>query len=365
MPVGQIADHVAARGMVVDRVGGVGIRRGAGLGGWAMSSEHLGLVIEVVGRETDACVFAVSGTLSGRSARLVTRALSDALAVPGRVLVDVSGLRLTSATAIQVFPSVLADAGGWPGARLVLFGADAKLARSLTALRVTAAVPLASDEVTARRLLDRRPPVVARQLRLERELRSARGARLFVEGACTDWQLEVIRDDATVVVSELVANAVVHAGTGCRVALRCGARGLTVAVSDHNPGRLPAPRPLIHSQCVHGLFIVAALSLQWGVSPGRDEKCVWAFLSAIPQAAYSHTVRTAVQDAVRAVLAHGPNSPDPATAVRHLVARLGEQHGPQFVQDVADELVVELAEATTAMATEDEHERPHRPNLTP
>ena len=38
------------------------------------------------------------------------------------------------------------------------------------------------------------------------------------------------------------------------------------------------------------------------------------------------------------------------------MAGLGEHHGPQFVQDVADELVVELAEATAAMATEDEHE---------
>ena len=49
------------------------------------------------------------------------------------------------------------------------------------------------------------------------------------------------------------------------------------------------------------------------------------------------------------------------TAVRDLVARLEEQHGPQFVQDVADELVVEMAEATTAMATEDEHEGPTDP----
>jgi len=35
------------------------------------------------------------------------------------------------------------------------------------------------------------------------------------------------------------------------------------------------------------------------------------------------------------------------------------------VQDVADELVVELAEATAAIATEDEHAWPHRPGLTP
>jgi anti-sigma regulatory factor (Ser/Thr protein kinase) len=40
-----------------------------------------------------------------------------------------------------------------------------------------------------------------------------------------------------VVVSELVANAVVHAGTGCRVVLRYSARGLAIAVYDLNrPG---------------------------------------------------------------------------------------------------------------------------------
>jgi len=106
-----------------------------------MSSEHLGLAMEVISRDTDECVFAVSGELSERSARLVTRALADALSMPGRVLVDVSGLRLTSPTAIQVFPSVLADARGWPGARLGGFGADPELTRSLTASRVSTTRP--------------------------------------------------------------------------------------------------------------------------------------------------------------------------------------------------------------------------------
>jgi len=35
---------------------------------------------------------------------------------------------------------------------------------------------------------------------------------------------------------------------------------------------------------------------------------------------YSHTVRAAAHDTVRIVLAHGPNSPGAAAAVRHLVA---------------------------------------------
>jgi anti-sigma regulatory factor (Ser/Thr protein kinase) len=328
-----------------------------------MSSEHLGLVIELVGRDADVSVsvFAVSGELSLPSPDLLTRSLSKALADPGRVLVDVAGLRLGSPAAVQVFPALLADAGGWPAARLVLFGADPILARTLSALRVTTTVPLAAEEATGRLLLDVRPPAVTRRLHLGRELSSARRARLFVEGACTDWQLEVIRDDAMVVVSELVANAVVHAGTGCRVVLRYGARGLTIAVYDHAPDLALPLRPVTESQRGHGLFMVAALSLHWGLSRGRGEKCVWAFLPATVAAAYSHTVRTAAHDAVRVHLAHAANSPDAATAVEHLVARLGEQHGPQFVQDVADELVVELAEATAGMATEDEHGGPDGP----
>jgi hypothetical protein len=170
-----------------------------------------------------------------------------------------------------------------------------------------------------------------------------------------------------VVVSELVANAVVHAGTGCQVVLRYRAGGLTIAVYDYAPDRALPLRPVTESRRGHGLFMVAALSLHWGLSRGRGEKCVWAFLPPTAAAAYSHTVRTAAHDAVRVHLAHGANSPDAATAVEHLVAGLGEHHGPQFVQDVADELVVELAEATAAMATEDEHEHewPHRPDLTP
>jgi hypothetical protein len=64
-------------------------------------------------------------------------------------------------------------------------------------------------------------------------------------------------------------------------------------------------------------------------------------------AAYSHTVRAAAHDAVRVFLAHGVDSPDAATAVRHLVAGLGEQYGPQFL-----EAVVEQAEAVERIAAE-------------
>ena len=82
-------------------------------------------------------------------------------------------------------------------------------------------------------------------------------------------------------------------------------------------------------------------------------------------ASYSHTVQAAARDAVRVALAHGPHTSDAATAVRHLMARLDEQHGPQFVQDVTATLMVKLAEATAAMPAENEHEALHRPEATP
>jgi hypothetical protein len=292
-----------------------------------MLSADPGLAVELVRHDLDGCVLAVSGELSLPAPGLLTRSLSQALAGPGRVLVDVAGLRLGSAAAVQVFPSVLAGAGGWPGARLVLFGADPTLARTFTALRVTTTVPLAPDATAARPLLDRRPPAVARHCDLECASSSPRRARLFVESACADWQLDQIRDPAVMVASELVANAVQHAGTTCRLALRYRARGLAIAVYDHDPDLALPLRPVAESQRGHGLFIVAALSLHWGVSRGRDEKCVWAFLPVSAWATYSHTVRTAARDAMRIVLAYGADSSDAAHTVRHLVAALAALHG--------------------------------------
>jgi anti-sigma regulatory factor (Ser/Thr protein kinase) len=280
--------------------------------------------------------------------------LWKALTDTGRVLVDVSRLRLTWAPAVQVFPWVLARMGGWPAARLVLFGAGPELTTSLNALRVTATVPLAPDETVGRLLLDRRPPIVVRTVELEQAWSSPRRARLFVRAACAEWQLEMIRDDAVAVASELVANAVLHAGTACRLALRCRERGLTIAVYDRNPDRLLPLRTVAEGRQGHGLFLVAALSLHWAVHASGQEKCVWAFLPVAASDTYPHSVRRAAHDAVGEALAHGANSADAATAGRPLTTWLAEQHGPGVAGDMSDALVAELAEARATIMTADD-----------
>ena len=317
-----------------------------------MSSDPSGLTVRQVRRGPNAWVLAVSGELSLRSAGLVSGAVATALAESGRVLVDVSGLRVTWPLAVQVFPSVLAGAGGWPGARLVLFGPDAGLARSLAALRVSATVPVAPDEVTARRLLDQRPRAVTRHLDLEQPRSAERRARTFVRAACADWRLDDIRDDATVVASELVTNAVLHAGTACRLTLRYTAFGLTVEVRDDRPDRVPEPPPVDPEppQRLSGLFIVDALTREWGITPRTDDKTVWALLPVGDSPTYSPTIRKAVHDAVRAVLTHGRHTTAAATALRQITARLTEQHGAAAARDLTDELARELAAANSAVA---------------
>jgi hypothetical protein len=323
-------------------------------GGREVTSDHPGVSVRRVRRGPDAWVLAVSGELSQRSAGLVSGAVSAALANSGRVLVDVSGVRVSWPPAVGLFGSVLAGMGGWPGVRLVLFGADAALARSLAAQGVSATVPVAPDETTARQLLDRRPRVLARHLDLEQPRSATRRARTFVQAACADWQLDEIRDDirddATIVACELVDNAVRHAGPGYRLTLQYDVFGLTIAVRDRRPDRLPQALPDGPGGPSHlsGLFLVAALSREWGVMPGQDEKTVWALLPAADSSTtYARAIRTAIRDAVRAVLANGGNTAAAAAAVRQITARLTEQHGAAAVGDLVDALARELANANS------------------
>jgi hypothetical protein len=54
------------------------------------------------------------------------------LLVDGRpVLVDLSGMGVGWVPALPVFAATVAAAGGWPRARMVVFGADAQLAAAL------------------------------------------------------------------------------------------------------------------------------------------------------------------------------------------------------------------------------------------
>ncbi|MER6029662.1 SpoIIE family protein phosphatase [Streptomyces sp. NPDC001851] len=91
-------------------------------------------------------------------------------------------------------------------------------------------------------------------------------------------------DDAMAVVSELVTNAVVHAGTDVEVVWRLEETGaFTVEVGDRHPSR--APRDPLGGEGAHdtpeygrGLRLVTTLAESWGVTYRAGAKTVWARL---------------------------------------------------------------------------------------
>lgn len=84
--------------------------------------------------------------------------------------------------------------------------------------------------------------------------------------------------DARLLVSELVANSIKHAGLGpdgeIRVTARWSGGRLRVEVYDRDPSDAAAPlrgsiRTLPSSESGWGLFLVDRLSTRWGATPGR------------------------------------------------------------------------------------------------
>ncbi|WP_436961174.1 SpoIIE family protein phosphatase [Streptomyces sp. SudanB182_2057] len=92
-----------------------------------------------------------------------------------------------------------------------------------------------------------------------------------------------LADDAMAVVSELVTNAVVHAGTDVHVEWRLEETGaFVIEVCDRHPSRAPrdagCEAPYDTPEYGRGLRLVATLAESWGVTYRAGAKSVWARL---------------------------------------------------------------------------------------
>jgi hypothetical protein len=231
--------------------------------------------------EVDGCAVLVArGELGRREAPLLDGVLAKLVLDRGRVFIDVSELTATWSPALAIFSSVLAKAGGWPLARLVLVGPSRDLGRALRVSRISAMVPVAADWPQAHRLIEVRPSVISRWRDIPAGADGGLVARAASWEACRDWELSELGIPAAIVATELVSNAVRHAGTSCRLTFTVDRFGLRVSVRDH---RAPSEADLVsirarYESC-HGLAVVANLSRSWGVIPHQCGKTVWAMLT--------------------------------------------------------------------------------------
>jgi anti-sigma regulatory factor (Ser/Thr protein kinase) len=123
-------------------------------------------------------------------------------------------------------------------------------------------------------MVDRMDGIVATTL-LPAEKASAGEARRFVQGVLRDI---VGADDLEAVVlltSEVVTNAVMHAGTPVDLVVRTVEGCIQIESSDHGAQTPVVLDPASDERQGRGMKIVAALAQEWGVTPTMRGKTVW------------------------------------------------------------------------------------------
>jgi anti-sigma regulatory factor (Ser/Thr protein kinase) len=111
---------------------------------------------------------------------------------------------------------------------------------------------------------------------------SVRMARFYVRAALSYHDLGDYAEDAETVASELVTNAITHAGAsavGLELTCLKGTGALAIVVTDPCP--LPPVKrvPGLGAEHGRGLHLVEALSARWGWQPQDPGKAVYAILA--------------------------------------------------------------------------------------
>ena len=116
-------------------------------------------------------------------------------------------------------------------------------------------------------------------LALQGDLGSAAEARRFVARTLTPLLGREDVETAVLVTSELVTNAILHAGTRCDVRLTGAPGTLVIRVTDSDP-RPPVCRLSFSDELStgRGLRLLEVLCRRWGVEPGIGGKTVWCEL---------------------------------------------------------------------------------------
>ena len=170
------------------------------------------------------------------------------------------------------------------------------------------------------------------------------------EGAPAGEVADDLIDDAVLLASELVTNAVMYAGTDIDVVCRLERRpdtaaAVVVEVVDHHPSQV-VPEAA-DTRTGYGLQMVRAHAESWGVTYRRAEKRVWFRLEAAARETTAPEPRPAAPE-LRHAVAPAYLSHSPANAAEWAV-----RGGPAFLAETSELLAGQLdQDMVTALAAQ-------------
>jgi anti-sigma regulatory factor (Ser/Thr protein kinase) len=109
-----------------------------------------------------------------------------------------------------------------------------------------------------------------------RDERDVALARRYVLEQCLQSGLLAVCDDAALLASELVTNAIRHApGPGVRVRAARDDGHLVVQVTDSSRSQPTLAEPDPWAEDGRGMALVEAIAYEWGIAPHPSGKVVW------------------------------------------------------------------------------------------
>ena len=213
----------------------------------------------------------------GQLRSTVLKCLADE---PSALIVELDRATVAAPVALGAFGPLARHAAQWPGVLLTLAVSDGSMRELLRHTALDHVVLTFGSVAEAVRSLGRPPP----RRRVERELPANTGsgvlARRFVTEACSAWQVEGLVDDARMVTSELVENAVLRGRSHPQLGLDLRRGVLTIAVRDDDPARPEWQTVGLSATDGRDVFMVDAVARSWGYSPTwGGGKVVWAVLT--------------------------------------------------------------------------------------
>ncbi|MCT4357891.1 SpoIIE family protein phosphatase [Streptomyces sp. Je 1-79] len=189
--------------------------------------------------------------------------------------------------------------------------------------------------------------------------RSVATARAFVRDTLQGWGYSEVVDDAVVLTSELVTNAVIHAGTAADVLCLRSEDGIRVEVADRYPEReipVQGGRTLAHPDRENGrgLLLCAALATRWGVEYTPTHKRVWFQLDLPERPIGTRSAGPVLPDALL---------PTADSRVRVAVAQIDRGGAITAWNEDAEELFGYAAEQVTGKPLGDLAAWPHTPGI--
>ncbi|MEU4280266.1 SpoIIE family protein phosphatase [Streptomyces tanashiensis] len=189
--------------------------------------------------------------------------------------------------------------------------------------------------------------------------RSVAAARAFVRDTLQGWGHPELVDDAVVLTSELVTNAVIHAGTAAEVLCLRSDDSVRVEVADRYPEReIPVQSGRSFGspdrENGRGLLLCAALAHRWGVDYSPTRKHVWFHLDLPQRPVGTRSAGPVLPDALLPVA---------ETRVRVAVAQIDRGGTITAWNEDAEELFGYGSEQVTGKPLGDLAAWPHTPGI--